>query len=117
MTVDVYKWLNKEPNHTFTGWRMRIPQKTEDGRPALPTNREEVRTYYLTEKYGLRWRKKTLKSFDITSVELDDSAWLKAVLFNPSSRLARQVACNIVELMCNSIERKQEVFTVNILFM
>jgi E3 ubiquitin-protein ligase UBR4 len=45
----------------------------------------------------------------LNQLELDDSTWLKSVLFNTSSRLARQVACSIVELMCNSPERKKEI--------
>lgn len=40
---------------------------------------------------------------------LDNKSWLKAVMFNPSSRLARQVVCNIVDLMSEGFERKREV--------
>lgn len=47
--------------------------------------------------------------FDSNKLNLNDTSWLKAVIFNPSSRLARQVACNIIELMCSSFERKREV--------
>lgn len=49
------------------------------------------------------------RSFGNNKLNLNDTSWLKAVIFNPSSRLARQVACNIIELMCSSFERKREV--------
>ncbi|CAH0559665.1 unnamed protein product [Brassicogethes aeneus] len=107
ITVDVYKWLNKEPNHTFAGWRSRIFHKTENGTP-LPTAKEEVRKFYLMQKYSGRWRKNLKKSI-CEPLELNHSAWLQAVLFNTSSRLARQVASNIVEQMCNTPERKKAI--------
>lgn len=49
------------------------------------------------------------RSFGGNKLNLNDTSWLKAVIFNSSSRLARQVACNIIELMCSSFERKREV--------
>lgn len=45
-------------------------------------------------------------------LRLSDGAWLKEVLFNPSSRLARQVACNMIESLCQGIERKKEVLVL-----
>lgn len=69
----------------------------------------KVRQFYLAEKYAGRWRRRAKKYFMSNHLTLDNMSWLKAVIFNPSSRLARQVACNIVELMCGSFERKREV--------
>jgi hypothetical protein len=68
---------------------------------------EEARTVYLMEKYGHRWRQKSLRG--IMPLKLTDAAWLKQVLFNPSSRLARQVACNMLESLCQVPVRKREV--------
>ena len=53
------------------------------------------------EKYGYRWRmhvesKKHEKPAETTS----DDDWLRQVLFTPSSRSARQIACTIVESLC-----------------
>jgi E3 ubiquitin-protein ligase UBR4 len=107
-TVDVYKFLDKKPGHTFADWKARFPQKS-DAVKELPTNRQELRAYYLTEKYAKRWRRNMKRNRGLNQLELDDSTWLKSVLFNTSSRLARQVACSIVELMCNSPERKKEI--------
>lgn len=68
---------------------------------------EEARAMYLMEKYGHRWRQKSLCG--IIPLKLTDAAWLKQVLFNPSSRLARQVACNMLESLCQVPVRKREV--------
>lgn len=112
VTVDVYKWLNNDPNHTFSGWKSRINLSSIDNNTTnLSTNKQDIHNYYLIEKYTYRWRKKLQnKKHKIKPLELDDFAWLKSVLFNPSSRLARQVACNIIEIMCNvTYERKKEI--------
>lgn len=69
----------------------------------------KVHQFYLAEKYARIWQKKVKKYFITSRLTLDNTSWLKAVIFNPSSRLARQVACNIVELLCSSFERKKEV--------
>lgn len=45
----------------------------------------------------------------IQPLKLVDGAWLKEVLFNPSSRLARQVVCSMVESLCQGTERKKVV--------
>lgn len=71
---------------------------------------EEARTVYLMEKYGHRWHQKSLRG--IMPLRLTDAAWLKQVLFNPSSRLARQVACNMLESLCQVPVRKREVSVV-----
>ena len=107
-TVDVYKFLDKKPGHTFADWKARFPQKS-DSVKELPSGKKEIRGYYLTEKYVKRWRRNMKKNRGLHQLDLDDSTWLKSVLFNTSSRLARQVACSIVELMCNSPERKKEI--------
>lgn len=75
---------------------------------------EEARTMYLMEKYGHRWHEKSLHG--IMPLRLTDAAWLKQVLFNPSSRLARQVACNMLESLCQVPVRKREVNDVLYIF-
>lgn len=49
---------------------------------------------------------------DKNRLALSATSWLEAVLFNPSSRQARTVACSIVEVMCNNYERKKEIITL-----
>jgi E3 ubiquitin-protein ligase UBR4 len=68
---------------------------------------DEARAMYLMEKYGHCWRQKSLRG--IMPLKLTDAAWLKQVLFNPTSRLARQVACNMLESLCQVPVRKREV--------
>ena len=50
------------------------------------------------EKYARRWKQGVKRSPD--NLQLGGQAWLRGVLFSPSSRAARQVACNIVESLC-----------------
>lgn len=73
---------------------------------------EEARVLYLMEKYGHRWHYRCMRLRGIQPLKLADGAWLKEVLFNPSSRLARQVACNMVESLCQGTERKKEVLVL-----
>lgn len=72
--------------------------------------KEDVHAYYLMEKYGNRWRQKQKMLKDFFPVILwNDAPWLKQVLFNPSSRLSRQFACNMLESLCQVSVRKKEV--------
>lgn len=111
LTVDVYRWLARDSAHMFSGWKSRQIAKLDEEPPALPTAKDDLHSYYLSEKYSKLWRRrmKRLSAIDQFNFNLDNSAWLKIVLFNPSSRLARQVACNIVETMCGSFERKKKI--------
>lgn len=90
-------------------WKHFLPQMIDKNVESLPDSREEIRKLYLAEKYVRKWKKKVKPLGIISDVKLDDSAWLKCILFNPSSRLARQVTCNIIELMCSNTNRKREV--------
>ncbi|XP_075228020.1 E3 ubiquitin-protein ligase-like protein poe isoform X3 [Lycorma delicatula] len=114
--VDARKWLVGDPQHSFAAWRQRMPSKPAEPPPAPASGqetpkkltKEEIRLQYLSEKYGQRWRERTLQS-TFQPLRLVDSAWLKQVLFNPSSRLARQVACNMLESLCQVPVRKREM--------
>lgn len=63
----------------------------------------------MSEKYLRKWKRNTKKLYTREKLNLNDTSWLKAVIFNSSSRLARQVACNILEAMCSSFERKRDI--------
>uniref|UniRef100_T1IY63 UBR-type domain-containing protein n=1 Tax=Strigamia maritima TaxID=126957 RepID=T1IY63_STRMM len=104
--VDVHKWLTGDANHSYRSWKQRTPCRGLD-LSSHKMKKEDVRAQYLTEKYGIRWRDKTRK--DVLHLKLLDSTWLRSVLFNPSSRAARQVACNMVEALCQIPNRKREV--------
>ncbi|KAK9707806.1 E3 ubiquitin-protein ligase UBR4 [Popillia japonica] len=106
IAVNVYKWLEKDPNHTYQKWKSLKPPRGDSA--ALPKDKTELHEFYLMEKFGRRWKDKVqgmippILDFSVTS-------WVKAVLFNPSSRLARQVTCNILEHCCSSFARKEKV--------
>lgn len=43
VAVDICRWLNKDPAHSFTRWKARLSQKSENG-VGLPSERERVST-------------------------------------------------------------------------
>ncbi|XP_066906272.1 E3 ubiquitin-protein ligase UBR4 [Halyomorpha halys] len=103
--LDVLKWLNGEERHSYSSWYKNMPPaNSEPASPLKPKSKSEVRARYLEEKYGRRWRDKCSKPMKLT-----DTAWLRRVMFNPSSRLARQVICNMVECLCSEPNRRREV--------
>ncbi|XP_072386468.1 E3 ubiquitin-protein ligase UBR4 [Diabrotica undecimpunctata] len=106
--VDLNKFLDKDDAHTFNGWKSRFP-KTQEGSAAAKLSKDENRRYYLAEKYWRKWRRHIKNLYIRDGLNFDDTSWLKAVIFNSSSRLARQVACNIIEIMCSSFERKRDM--------
>ncbi|XP_039287887.1 protein purity of essence [Nilaparvata lugens] len=113
VSVDVRKWLAGDLAHSYAAWRHRMPAKPADepakAQPENKPTKEEVRAKYLMEKYGQRWRERSTLQNTLVPLRLVDSAWLKQVLFNPSSRLARQVACNMLESLCQVPARKREM--------
>ncbi|KAL1517166.1 hypothetical protein ABEB36_000965 [Hypothenemus hampei] len=106
--VDVTKFLNKIPEHSFSGWKKNVIRQSELNVP----QKSEARLYYLSEKYWRQWRRRVKKFHKGNQLALSATSWLETVLFNPSSRQARNVACSIVETMCNSYERKKEIITL-----
>ena len=133
--IDVYKWLAGHADHSFASWEKHqcvTPSSSSVAQVNLSkASKEEVRAMFLKENYFGRWRKnmKKISPTDTVAIAaaLDSlsptgsagsipfhtaatSSWLKNVLFNPSSRMARQVACNMVETFCaGNFERKKEV--------
>ncbi|XP_046612558.1 E3 ubiquitin-protein ligase UBR4 isoform X2 [Neodiprion virginianus] len=112
VSIDVGKWLSGDPKHSYSEWLQRMPAKKPERPPSKPLKKEEARVLYLMEKYGHRWHYRCMRLRGIQPLKLADGAWLKEVLFNPSSRLARQVACNMVESLCQGTERKKEVLVL-----
>lgn len=112
ITIDVNKWLNGDSKHSYSEWIRRMPTRKIEQSSGKPMKKEETRALYLMEKYGHRWHNRCLRQHGIQPLKLADGAWLKEVLFNPSSRLARQVACNMIESLCQGTERKKEVLVL-----
>ena len=124
--VDVYKWIEGNEDHSFSAWEkrhrsvMQGTSQSSQNADISKASKSEVREIFLKEKYFGRWLENVRNRRKCTSVASDTSGlpsvpianvtWLKNVTFNPSSRMARQVACNMVETFCNgSFERKKEV--------
>ncbi|KYM85360.1 E3 ubiquitin-protein ligase UBR4 [Atta colombica] len=112
VSIDVGKWISGDPKHSYSEWLRRMPAKKTEPSTAKSLKKEEARVLYLMEKYGHRWHQRCMKHQGVQPLKLSDGAWLKEVLFNPSSRLARQVACNMIESLCQGIERKKEVLVL-----
>ncbi|KAG8222860.1 hypothetical protein J437_LFUL003505 [Ladona fulva] len=114
--VDLGRWLSGDARHTYAAWKARVPTVAETQKQQKPTG-EETHILYLTEKYANRWRARMMTRrnkvhLSLTGpmpLRLTHAAWLRRVLFNPSSRLARQVACSLVESLCLVPGKKREV--------
>ena len=51
------------------------------------------------EKYVRKWKLR-MERFASPPSEFPEEGWLRQVLFTPSCRQARQMACSIVESLC-----------------
>lgn len=74
---------------------------------------DEVHERYLVEKFGTRWLARTVRH--LYDLKMQDTSWLKHVLFNPSSRMARQVTAQMVESLCTSVQRRKEVLFLKLM--
>ncbi|XP_014478762.1 PREDICTED: protein purity of essence isoform X5 [Dinoponera quadriceps] len=112
ISIDVGKWISGDPKHSYSEWLHRMPAKKTEPSTTKPLKKDEARVLYLIEKYGHRWHQRCMRHQGVQPLKLSDGAWLKEVLFNPSSRLARQVACSMIESLCQGTERKKEVLVL-----
>jgi E3 ubiquitin-protein ligase UBR4 len=100
LSVDVHKWIAGHEDHSFAAWEKRrggvtsatpaSQQRADLGK----ASKSEVRAIFLQEKYFKKWRRNASQvsvGADQPDDPLVNSTWLKNVLFNSSSRLARQV--------------------------
>lgn len=99
LTVAAERWLVGDPKHSFQAWKSGLSQSEE---------RDEAREQYLLEKYGRRWLT-AVKKRSAARSQLSTKAWLLRVLFTPSSKTARQVACSMVEALCQDDTRRHQI--------
>ncbi len=129
LPIDISKWLEGDPEHCFESWDKRVrsvkmlstkPSSGEkDGKkkeesirskrrhvqkPAM--KKEHVRATYLTQKYGQRWLEGTFCKVGFP-LDLDQTSWLRSILFCPTSGKARETACRMVEAFCNTHSRRK----------
>ncbi|XP_063828894.1 E3 ubiquitin-protein ligase UBR4 [Ostrinia nubilalis] len=83
----------------------------ERGRAATtpPDTELPPRDAHLARKYLLRWRERTLLSHGMRPLAMEDGGWLRPVMFDPSSRIARDTACQMVRSLCDTYERTKAV--------
>ncbi|XP_065311151.1 E3 ubiquitin-protein ligase UBR4 isoform X4 [Dermacentor albipictus] len=130
VAVDLKGWLDGDPLQTYSAWKSRClgrPADTLSLGGGKRQRREDVRARFLVEKYGLRWRQLArrggsslrLLMFLQPSQQSTQSQprrprslqsnWLRQVLFNPSCRQARTVACTLVKALCQVPSRCREM--------
>ncbi|XP_017783583.1 PREDICTED: E3 ubiquitin-protein ligase UBR4 [Nicrophorus vespilloides] len=107
MPIDVLKWINKDTSVSHIAWSAKMSNKKEV--MTLPTDKTEVRKLYLLEKYANKWRQKTMCLQLPYSIDLQDSSWVKTVLFNQSSALARKITCDILQLCACTFSRRKQI--------
>ena len=76
----------------------------------------EDRDRSLKAKFFSKWKQITMMNRPHIMKQVDPE-WLRRVIFNPSSRTARQVACNMVENFCNTPERTRDMIDLTTSFL
>ncbi len=114
-SMSVEKWMSELEGQTFEDWQKRSLRCVVK-QPLRPEaidkkSKSEVRALFLQEKYFKKWQEKRSGKEDQLAVfTITNSSWLKRVLFNPSSRMARDVTCQMVETFCiKDFQRKKEI--------
>ncbi|CAH0722275.1 unnamed protein product, partial [Brenthis ino] len=103
MVVDLSAWLAGRVPHKQ--WRKLVGKgDVPPADTALP-----LRDLHLAHKYLGKWKEKMLLSHGMRQLALDEGGWLRPVMFDPSSRIARDTACQMVKSLCDSYERTKAV--------
>ncbi|XP_061716898.1 protein purity of essence isoform X2 [Cydia pomonella] len=100
VVVDLAGWLAGDVTHKDWQRLVAPPAESVQGPP---------RVAYIAHKYVARWREKMLLSHGMRPLALEDGGWLRPVMFEPSSRIARDTACQMVKSLCDSYERSKAV--------
>nr|XP_049698343.1 protein purity of essence isoform X3 [Helicoverpa armigera] len=103
VVVDLAAWLAGKVPHSQ--WR-RLSSARVDRPPVAATM---LRDLHLASKYLAKWRERTMLSHGMRPLALEDGGWLRPVMFDPSSRIARDTACQMVKSLCDSYERTKAV--------
>ncbi|KAH8249088.1 hypothetical protein KR032_005683 [Drosophila birchii] len=124
-TVDYRAWLNSDRNHEYAAWCSRMPKNSsqakqknakEQATPAVPEappkSRREVRSTFLMEKFGKRWRERVLDKQRVTKPLVFNAKWIQPLLFNANSRFGRQLACSLLSSLSRTNERRQQALNM-----
>eukprot|EP00795_Rhopilema_esculentum_P010771 gene10771-19563_t len=97
--VNAVKWLNGSSQHTLAYWRAKNPVPSRDE--------------YLAEKYGGIWlRKLKVQKKPDKEIGITGEAWLRLLLFAPSSRAIRETVCGILENLCQVESKKKKLLHI-----
>ncbi|XP_068628453.1 E3 ubiquitin-protein ligase UBR4 isoform X2 [Battus philenor] len=103
LVVDLASWLAGRVAHRqWARLSARVAPLPSD--VSLPP-----RDIHLARKYLAKWRDRVLLSHGMRPLALEDGGWLRPVMFDPSSRIARDTACQMVKSLCDSYERTKAV--------
>ncbi|XP_041973883.1 protein purity of essence isoform X2 [Aricia agestis] len=87
----------------------RVPQRHWRRLSAPPQSPPADRDLRLAAKYSDKWKRKMMLSHGMRPLSLEPGGWLRPVMFDPSSRIARDTACQMVKSLCDSYERTKAV--------
>ena len=97
MRIKAKQWMDGDASHTYSHWKAMAPTKSK---VTNGENRSEARKRHLMEKYGRKWRERTKRNETSDEQDLREEEWLRQVLFTPSNRAAREMACTMIESLC-----------------
>ncbi|XP_050663780.1 E3 ubiquitin-protein ligase UBR4 isoform X18 [Leptidea sinapis] len=103
LVVDLAAWLDGRVERRQWSRLAARPQPVPPG-CGLPR-----RDAHLAHKYLARWREKVMVSHGMRAMSLDEEGWLRPVMFDPSSKIARDTACQMVKSLCDNYERTKAV--------
>ena len=95
--IKAKQWMGGDASHTYSHWKAMAPTKSK---VTNGENRSEARKRHLMEKYGRKWRERTKRNETSDEQDLREEEWLRQVLFTPSNRAAREMACTMIESLC-----------------
>ena len=109
--IKAKQWMDGDSNHTYAQWKALAPKKSAEGKEVTGESRAEARKRHLMEKYGRKWRERTKRKESTEKKEVPEEEWLRQVLFTPSNRAARQMACTMIESMCQVLLQRSLFFS------
>ncbi|CAG9110042.1 unnamed protein product [Plutella xylostella] len=105
VVVDLAAWMAGKVPHTE--WRRLVAPPIPI--PENPPEPMPPRDLHLAHKFVAKWKERVLLSHGMRPLSLENGGWLKPVMFDPSSRIARDTACQMVRSLCDSYERTKAV--------
>lgn len=98
--IKAKQWMDGDASHTYSQWKAMAPTKSAASKSVTGESRTEARKRHLMEKYGRKWRERTKRRESPEDQEFREEEWLRQVLFTPSNRAAREMACTMIESLC-----------------